>query len=109
MAKVEIRRLDKLQKKLKKNCSLEDVKTVVKQNGIELQSKTVSNAVFKGDYTIGTTKKVSEVKHVMEDSHTQKVQQHIMHLMLSLEHVSWMLSLLLGLRLNNKYQPLNLI
>lgn len=57
MAKVEIRGLDKLQKKLKKNCSLEDVKTVVKQNGIELQSKTVSNAVFKGDYTIGTTKK----------------------------------------------------
>ena len=52
MAKVEIRGLDKLQKKLKKNCSLEDVKTVVKQNGI-----TVSNAVFKGGYTIGTTKK----------------------------------------------------
>ena len=57
MAKVEIRGLDKLQKKLKKNCSLEDVKTVVKQNGIELQSKTVSNAVFTKGYSTGTTKR----------------------------------------------------
>ena len=56
MAKVEIRGLDKLQKKLKKN-SLEDVKTVVKQNGIELQSKTVSNAVFTKGYSTGATKR----------------------------------------------------
>ena len=55
MAKVEIRGLDKLQKKLKKNCTLDDVKTVVKQNGIEMQSKTVHNAVFKGNYTKGHT------------------------------------------------------
>ena len=57
MAKVEIRGLDKLQKKLKKNCTLDDVKTVVKQNGIEMQSKTVSNAVFTKRYSIGATKK----------------------------------------------------
>lgn len=57
MAKVEIKGLDKLQKKLKKNCTLDDVKTVVKQNGIELQSKTVSNAVFTKGYSTGTTKK----------------------------------------------------
>lgn len=57
MAKVEIRGLDKLQKKLKKNCTLDDVKTVVKQNGIELQRNTVRNAVFKGNYTLGNTKR----------------------------------------------------
>ena len=49
-------------------------------------------------------KEASEVKHVMVDSHMQKDQQHIMHPMLNLEHVLWMLNLLLGLLLNNKYQ-----
>lgn len=43
MANVEIRGLDKLQKKLKKNCSLEDVKTVVLKNGMDMQNKTVKN------------------------------------------------------------------
>lgn len=57
MAKVEIKGLDKLKKKLKKNCTLDDVKTVVKQNGIELQSKTVSNAVFTKGYSTRTTKR----------------------------------------------------
>lgn len=57
MARVDIKGLDKLQKKLKKNCSLEDVKTVVKQNGIEMQNKTVKNAVFTKGYSIGTTRK----------------------------------------------------
>ena len=51
MAKVEIRGLDKLQKKLKKNCSLEDVKTVVLKNGMDMQNKTVKNAVFTKGYS----------------------------------------------------------
>ncbi len=48
MAKVEIRGLDKLQKKLKKNCSLEDVKTVVLKNGMDMQNKTVKKcSIYK--------------------------------------------------------------
>ena len=57
MAKVEIRGLDKLQKKLKKNCTLDDVKTVVKQNGIEMHAKMVRNAVFDRGYSTGATKR----------------------------------------------------
>lgn len=57
MARVDIKGLDKLQKKLKKNCTLDDVKTVVKQNGIEMQNKTVKNAVFTKGYSTGTTKR----------------------------------------------------
>lgn len=104
MAKVEIRGLDKLQKKLKKNCSLEDVKTVVLKNGMDMQNKTVKNAVFTKGIQQEQPKEVSEVKHVIADSHMQKDHQHIMHLMLNLEHVLWTHNLLLGLRLNNKYQ-----
>lgn len=56
MAKVEIRGLDKLQKKLKKNCSLEDVKTVVLKNGMDMQNKTVKNEYLQRVLT-GTTKR----------------------------------------------------
>lgn len=42
MATVKIVGLDKLQAKLKKNCSLNDVKTVVLKHGSQMQSKMVS-------------------------------------------------------------------
>lgn len=54
---LEIKGLDKLQKKLKNNCNLADVKTVVKTNGAEMQAKTVRNAVFKKGYSTGATKR----------------------------------------------------
>lgn len=47
---VEIVGLEKLEVKLKKAQDLQAVKRVVKQNGVEMQAKTVRNAVF-GRYT----------------------------------------------------------
>ena len=94
MAKVEIRGLDKLQKKLKKNC------TLVKLLAMQYLQKGIQQE---------QPKEVSEVKHVMADSHMQKGQQHIMHLMLNLEHVLWMHNHLLDLLLNNKCQYLSQI
>lgn len=44
MSGIKIGGLEKLQKKLKKNVTMNDVKIVVKQNGAELQSKAQNNA-----------------------------------------------------------------
>ncbi|MGC4020250.1 MAG: HK97 gp10 family phage protein [Muricomes sp.] len=50
MADIKIEGLEKLQKALKKNVTLSDVKRVVKQNGSELQSKAKRKApVDTGD------------------------------------------------------------
>lgn len=57
MAKFKVTGLDKLQKKLKKDCSLNDVKRVVKKNGADLQEKMQENADFKKGYQTGTTKR----------------------------------------------------
>lgn len=47
---VKIKGLDKLEKRLKKNVSLNDVKTVVSKNGTQMQQKMVQNADFHGHY-----------------------------------------------------------
>jgi HK97 gp10 family phage protein len=57
MAKLEIKGLDKLQKKLKDNVTLDDVKEVVQRNGSQLQRKMQRNADFKKGYQTGTTKR----------------------------------------------------
>lgn len=57
MAKLEIKGLDKLQKKLKDNVTLDDVKEVVRHNGSQLQRKMQRNADFKKGYQTGTTKR----------------------------------------------------
>lgn len=57
MPKIEIRGIDKLQKALKENVTLDDVKTVVRHNGAEMQSKIQANAEFKKGYQTGTTKR----------------------------------------------------
>lgn len=54
---IRIEGLNDLQKKLKKNIKIDDVKRVVKQNGTELDSKIVKNAEFKKGYQTGTTKR----------------------------------------------------
>lgn len=54
---VKIVGLDKLQKKLKKNATLDDVKTIVKKHGSKMQDKTVENAEFTKGYQTGTTKR----------------------------------------------------
>ena len=56
--------LDKLQVKLKKCQNLDAVKKVVKKNGVEMQAKTVRNAVF-GNYSTGATKR--SIKGKSED------------------------------------------
>lgn len=44
MAKVKIVGIEKLQKKLKKNVDMADVKRVVRHNGAEMQAKAQQNA-----------------------------------------------------------------
>lgn len=56
MAKIEVIGLDKLEKRLKANATLNDVKKVVRTNGAQLQKKMVANADFTGGYATGTTK-----------------------------------------------------
>lgn len=57
MAKIKIEGLDKLQKKLKQNYTMNDVKRVVRKNGADLQTNMQSKADFKKGYQTGTTKK----------------------------------------------------
>ena len=57
MAKLSVSGLDELEKKLKSNATLDDVKKVVRENGKELQRKIQRNADFDKGYQTGTTKR----------------------------------------------------
>lgn len=57
MPKITVDGLDKLEKALKKNVTMNDVKRVVRQNGSELQRKIQSKADFTRGYQTGTTKR----------------------------------------------------
>lgn len=57
MAKIKVEGLDKLEKALKKNVKMDDVKKVVRHNGAELQRKIQEKADFKMGYQTGTTKR----------------------------------------------------
>ena len=57
MAKIKVTGLDKLEKALKENVTMEDVKRVVQSNGSQLQRKMQNNADFKRGYQTGTTKR----------------------------------------------------
>lgn len=57
MAGIKIKGLDKLQKSLKENVTLDDVKKVVKHNGSQLQQKMQTNADFVKGYQTGQTKR----------------------------------------------------
>ncbi len=57
MPKIKFEGLDELEKKLKANVTLNDVKRVVKQNGAELQEKMQTKADFEKGYQTGTTKR----------------------------------------------------
>ena len=57
MPKLEIKGLDKLQKALKDNATLDDVKKVVRHNGSQLQQKMQREADFKMGYQTGETKR----------------------------------------------------
>ena len=55
--KLRVDGLKELQKALKDNVTMDDVKKVVRQNGSELQRKTQDNADFKKGYATGETKR----------------------------------------------------
>ena len=57
MAKMKVTGLKELQKALKDNVTMDDVKKVVRQNGSELQRKMQDNADFKRGYATGETKR----------------------------------------------------
>lgn len=57
MAGISVKGLDKLQKKLKENVTLDDVKRVVRNNGSQLQRKMQDEADFTKGYATGTTKR----------------------------------------------------
>nr|DAD89167.1 MAG TPA: putative tail component [Siphoviridae sp. ct5Px37] len=57
MGGVKIVGLEKLQKKLKKNARMEDVKRVIRHNGSQLQAGIQSNADFSKGYQTGATKR----------------------------------------------------
>lgn len=57
MGVIRVEGLEKLQKQLKKNANMDDVKRVVRQNGSELQQKIQNNADFNKGYQTGTTKR----------------------------------------------------
>lgn len=57
MAKIKVTGLDELEKKLKKECTLNDVKRVVRNNGSQLQRKMQGKADFTRGYATGTTKR----------------------------------------------------
>lgn len=57
MASIKVKGLDKLQKALKENVTLDDVKHVVRTNGQQMQKKIHANANFTKGYATGQTKR----------------------------------------------------
>jgi HK97 gp10 family phage protein len=57
MAKITVDGLEELEKKLKANVTLNDVRRVVRQNGSELQRRMQGKADFNKGYQTGTTKR----------------------------------------------------
>lgn len=56
MAKVSIVGIEKVEVKLRKNVTMQDVKRVVRHNGAEMNAKIQENADFKKGYQTGVTK-----------------------------------------------------
>lgn len=57
MPSIKFEGLEALQKALKDNASLDDVKKIVKHNGAELQQRMQKKADFKKGYQTGDTKR----------------------------------------------------
>ncbi|MEG1497577.1 MAG: HK97 gp10 family phage protein [Clostridiales bacterium] len=62
MAEIGITGLEQLEKKLKLNCTMSDVKRVVRKNGSDMQQKIQSHADFTRGYATGTTKRSVDLK-----------------------------------------------
>lgn len=72
MAKIKIEGLDKLQKALKKNVTMDDVKRVVRKNGADMQDKMQTNADFTQGYQTGDTKRSIGIE-IKDDGFTAEV------------------------------------
>ena len=57
MPKIRIEGLEELEKALKENATMDDVKRVVRENGEKMMRKIDNNADFKKGYQTGTTKR----------------------------------------------------
>lgn len=57
MAQIKWKGLDKLQKKLKDNVTMNDVKRVIRKNGSELQRRMQKEAYFTEGYQTGETRR----------------------------------------------------
>lgn len=57
MAEIKVMGMKELEKQLKKNMTLNDVKRVVRKNGADLQKKIQRNADFSQGYQTGDTKR----------------------------------------------------
>jgi HK97 gp10 family phage protein len=57
MAKIKVEGLDKLEKALKENVTMEDVKRVVRTNGSQMHRNMQGKADFNKGYQTGTTKR----------------------------------------------------
>lgn len=57
MPKLTVKGLDELEKRLKENVTMDDVKKVVRHNGEQMQQKIQKNADFKKGYATGETKR----------------------------------------------------
>lgn len=57
MPRLEIKGLDKLERSLKENVTMNDVKRVVRNNGSQMQQKMQANADFSKGYQTGATKR----------------------------------------------------
>lgn len=74
MPSLKIEGLDKLEKALKKNVAMDDVKRVVRHNGVQLQQKMVQNADFKKGYQTGTTKRSIDPPDIQDGGFTAVVE-----------------------------------
>lgn len=57
MPSIKVTGLEELEKALKENVTMDDVKKVVKRHGSELQKRTQGKADFKKGFQTGTTKR----------------------------------------------------
>ena len=78
MPKIKIEGLDKLQKALKDNVTMDDVKTVVKTNGSQLQRKMQKNADFVKGYQTGQTKRSIGLE-IVDDGFAAEVEPTTAH------------------------------
>ena len=85
---IKITGIKELEAKLKKNATLDDARTVVKKNGAELQTLMTRNAVFVKGYSTGATKRSIRCTFTDLNLTATVEQQHTIHLILNMEHVS---------------------